>query len=171
MRSKSLYTFSGLFLAALIAGCKHYSVSLNNNVVYTPPPLFKKFSITDKYLRACVEQTIIDQRITKAEDLKQLNCSHAGISSLAGLETFYAIEQLNLSENILQSIVPLSHFSKLQILIVRKNNLTNAEPLLHMLALQELDISENTQLGCSDIKQFVANAQHDLKLTLPEQCK
>ncbi len=172
MYSKSLSAIGGLCLIVLIAGCKSYSVSLNNNVVYTPPSLFKDFTIADTHLRACVEQTIIDNHITKAEDLKQLNCSHAGISSLAGLEKFYSLEQLNLSENTLQSIAQLSNFSQLKVLILRKNNLTSAEPLLRMLALRELDISENAKLSCGDIKQFAKNShQGNLKLTLPEQCK
>lgn len=172
MYSKSLSAIGGLFLVAIIAGCKSYSVSLNNNMVYTPASLFKDFTIVDTHLRACVEQTIIDNHITKAEDLKQLNCSHAGIASLAGLEKFYSIEQLNLSENTLQSIAQLSNFSQLKVLILRKNNLTSAEPLLHMLALQELDISDNAKLACGDLKQFARNTyQGKLKLTLPEQCK
>jgi hypothetical protein len=172
MYSKSLSAIGGLLLVSMIAGCKSYSVSLNNNVVYTPPSLFKDFVIADAHLRACVEQTIIDNHISKAEDLKQLNCSHAGISSLSGLEKFYSIEQLNLSENTLQSIAQLSNFSQLKVLILRKNNLTSAEPLLHMLALRELDISDNAKLACGDVKQFAKNAhQGNLKLTLPEQCK
>jgi Leucine-rich repeat (LRR) protein len=171
MYNKSRCAIFGLMLVALIAGCQNYSVSLNDNVVYTPPSLFKDFVIADLHLRACVEQTITDNRITKAEDLKQLNCSHAGIASLAGLEKFYSIEQLNVSENALQSIAPLSNFSKLKVLILRKNNLTNAEPLLHMLALQELDISENAKLTCGDVKQFANTHSGNLKLTLPEQCK
>lgn len=171
MYSKSLYKICGLFLVTLIAGCKTYSLSVNNNLVYTPPAIFKDFAIADTHLRACVEQTILDNHITKAEDLKQLNCSHAGINSLAGLEKFYSIEQLNLAENGLQSITPLTTFSKLNVLILRKNNLTSAEPLLHLLALREVDISDNTKLSCGDLKQLAANFhQGDLKLVLPEQC-
>ncbi|RYY75174.1 MAG: leucine-rich repeat domain-containing protein [Gammaproteobacteria bacterium] len=155
-----------------MAGCKSYSVSLNNNTIYTPLPLFNDFAIGDTHLSDCVEQTINDKKITKAEDLKQLNCSHAGISSLAGLEKFYHLEQINLSENNLQSISALKNFSKLEVLILRKNNLTSAEPLLGMLALRELDVSENVKLACNDLKQLAANTnKDDLKLTLPEQCK
>jgi Leucine-rich repeat (LRR) protein len=172
MHSKFFTRICGLLIITLIAGCKTYSVSLNNNVVYTPASLFKDFVIDDAHLRNCVEQTIIDEKITKADDLKQLNCSHAGISSLAGLEKFHQIEQLNLAENALQSIAPLSNFSQLRVLILRKNNLTNAEPLLHMLALRELDISDNAKLSCGDLKQVAANFhQGDLKLVLPSQCK
>jgi hypothetical protein len=171
MYSKLLCKIGGLFFVTLIAGCKTYSLSVNNNVVYTPPSLFKDFAIADAHLHACVEQTILDNHITKAEDLKQLNCSHAGISSLAGLEKFYTIEQLNLAENNLQSIVPITNFSKLKVLILRKNNLTNAEPLLHLLALREVDISQNVKLACRDLKQLADNFhQGDLKLVLPEQC-
>jgi len=171
MRSKSLYKIGGLFLVSLIAGCKNYSLSVNNNVVYTPPSLFKDFTIADAHLSACVEQTILDNHITKADDLKQLNCSHAGIGSLAGLEAFHSIEQLNLAENALQSIASIANFSKLKVLILRKNNLTSAEPALHLLALREVDLSENANLGCNDVKQLAANFhQGDLKLTLPEQC-
>lgn len=178
MYSKSLYKICGLLLVTLIAGCKTYSLSVNNNVVYTPPSLFKDFVITDVHLRACVEQTILDNKIIKAEDLKQLNCSHAGISSLNGLEKFYSIEQLNLAENSLQSIASLANFSQLKVLILRKNNLTSAEPLLHLLALREVDVSENATLACRDLKQLASNfhqgdlkLQESLKLKVPEQCR
>ncbi len=172
MHSKYINRIFGLLLISLIAGCKTYSVSVNNKVVYTPPSLFKDFAIADAHLRSCVEQTILDNQITKAEDLKQLNCSHAGIDSLAGLERFYGIEQLNLAENALQSINPITNFSKLKVLILRKNNLTSAEPLLHLLALREVDVSENAKLVCGDLKQVAANShQGDLKLVPPEQCK
>ncbi len=172
MYSKFLTRTCGLFAIFLVAGCKTYSVSLNNNVVYTPAPLFKDFVIDDVHLRNCVEQTITDEKITKAENLKQLNCSHAGIRSLNGLEKFHQIEQLNLAENALQSIAPLSNFSQLRVLILRKNNLTSAEPILRMLALRELDISDNAKLSCGDLKQAAANFHKgDLKLVLPEQCK
>ena len=168
---RSVGKVCSFFMVALIAGCKAYSVSLNNNVVYTPLPLFTDFAIADTHLSNCVEQTINDKKITKAEDLKQLNCSHAGISSLTGLEKFYHLEQINLSVNNLQSISVLRSFSKLEVLILRKNNLTSAEPLLGMLALRELDISENAKLACGDLKQLAANFnKEDLKLTLPEQC-
>jgi len=164
-------TICSLILICAATSCKNYSVSVNNNVVYTPPPLFKDFTFSDVHLRDCVQQTIIDNHITKADDLKQLNCSNAGIKSIVGLEKFYAIEQLNLAQNNLESITQLSNLAQLKTLILRKNNLTNAEPLLHLLHLKELDIAENPHLACADIKQVMANFRPgDLKVTLPEQC-
>jgi Leucine-rich repeat (LRR) protein len=172
MYSKFLGKFCALLIIAGLVACKNYSVSLNNNLVYTPLPLFKAFTIGDHHLHDCVEQTITDQRITKPEDLKQLNCSHAGIVSLAGLEIFPAIEQLNLSENALTTITQLSRLTQLKVLILQKNNLTTAEPLLHLLHLTELDISENSNISCGDVKQLFANFnKEDLRMTWPAHCK
>ncbi len=172
MRSKYLSRFCALLIISNLTACKNYSVSLNDNMIYAPAALFKAFSISDKHLHTCVEQTIIDQKITKAEDLKQLNCSHAGIKSLAGLEKFSAIEQLNLSENALVNIAELSHLTQINVVILRNNNLKNAEPLLHLLHLRELDISENDNLACGEVKQLIANFNKaDLSAILPAQCK
>ena len=172
MHSNSFSKFCALFIISSLAACKNYAVKVNDNVVYTPPSLFKDFTIGDVHLRDCVQQTIIDAQITKPEDLKQLNCSHAGIASLAGLEIFHEIEQLNLAENALMTVPQLSNLGQLKVLILRKNNLTNAEPLLHLLHLTELDISENKNLACGDLKQLLANFHKGaLKATLPEQCK
>jgi hypothetical protein len=160
-----------LLVTATLVGCKTYSVSLNNNVVYTPPSLFKDYEIADSRLRDCVEQAIVDKQVTKAGDLKQLNCSHAGIASLTGLEKFYAIEQLNLAENKIASVAPLSSLGQLSVLILRSNNLTTAEPLLHLLHLKQLDVSENDKLACRDLQQLQANFRTgELALTLPAQC-
>ena len=169
-QSFTLFCISSLAILSL-GSCKNYSVSLNDNLVYTPPALFTKFTIADERLRTCVEQTIIDKHISKAEDLQQLNCSNAGIVSLAGLETFTAIEQLNLSENALTSVSQLSNLAQLRQLSLRKNNLTHAEPLLHLLHLTLLDVSENKNLSCGDLHQLVSNFHKgELTATLPEQC-
>ena len=172
MHSKYIAKFCILFIIANLVACKNYSISVNDNLVYTPPTLFTAFTINDQHLRNCVEQTIIDKQITKAEDLKELNCSHAGIANLEGVEIFSAIKQLNLSENLLVTVHPLLNLTQLNVLILRKNNLTNAEPLLHLLHLSELDISENSKLDCNDIKQLMRNfSKGDLAIILPEQCK
>jgi len=171
MYSKRVAHIFTLFCIVSLASCKNYSVSLNDKVVYTPPSLFTNFAINDERLRTCVEQTIIDKHITKAEELTLLNCSNAGITSLAGLEIFTAIEQLNLNENALTSISQLSNLTQLKVLTLQKNNLTNAEPLLHLLHLVSLDISENKNLNCRDLHQLVSNFHKgDLKAVLPEQC-
>lgn len=172
MRSKFRGKLCALFIIVNLAACNNYFVSVNDNLVYTPPTLFKAFSIDNEHLRNCVEQTIIDKQITKAGDLKELNCSHAAITSLAGLEKFAAIEKLNLNENALGTVPQLTYLTQLKVLILRKNNLTSAEPLLHLLQLKKLDVSENNNLACGDVKQLMSNFNKgDLAIVLPEQCK
>jgi len=172
MHGKLSGALGALLVTAALAGCKTYSVSLNNNVVYTPPSLFKDYEIADSHLRDCVEQAIVDKHVTKAEDLKQLNCSHAGVASLAGLEKFYALEQLNLAENKITSIAPLGSLGQLHVLILRSNNLTSAESLLHLLHLNQLDVAENDKLACRDLQQLQTNFHAgELALTLPAQCE
>ncbi|HWV15165.1 MAG TPA: leucine-rich repeat domain-containing protein [Cellvibrio sp.] len=172
MHSKFLVHCCGLLLLANLSACRTYSVSLNDKLVYTPLPLFKDYQIADENLRNCVEQTISDKQIVKAEQLKQLNCSNAGIASLAGLETFTALEQLNLEENALTRVQQLSHLPRLKVLSLRHNNLIQAESLLQLLHLTTLDLSENKNLPCGDLQQLVANFRKgELTVTLPEQCK
>jgi hypothetical protein len=171
MISKSLTSFCALFIIISLVGCKNYSLSVNDKLVYIPPPLLKSFVIADTHLRDCIEQTITDKHITKFEELTQLNCSNAGISTLAGLEKFYAIEQLNLAENALTSIVEIGQLTRLSSLILRDNNLTNAEPLLHLLQLKSIDLTNNKNLPCGDLKQLLNNFHKgELTALLPEQC-
>jgi hypothetical protein len=150
MHGKSLTAFCALLIIASLTACKNYAVSLNDNLVYTPLPLLKNFTISDVHLRECITQTIADKHITKAEELTQLNCSNAGIKNLTGLETFYALEQLNVAEN----------------------NISSAAPLLHLLRLRVLNIAANNNLACGDVKQLLANFKpEDLNAVLPEHCK
>ena len=75
-------------LALTLAGCMGYDYKLNERVVFQGPRLFVDYAIADEHLRACVAQAISDNRITRPEALEDLNCSQAGITSLAGLEVF-----------------------------------------------------------------------------------
>ena len=72
-------------LALTLAGCMGYDYKLNERVVFQGPRLFVDYAIADEHLRACVAQAISDNRITRPEALEDLNCSQAGIASLAGL--------------------------------------------------------------------------------------
>jgi Leucine-rich repeat (LRR) protein len=169
------FLITGSFLVAgsfLVMGCKNYSVNVNENVVYTPPSIFKGYQITDTKLRDCVEQTIFDQHITKAEDLTRLNCSNAGIASLAGLETFFALKELNLTNNKVTDINTIGQLGRLEKLMLGNNKIRNASPLLHLLHLKQLDVKENPQMECKDLKQLARNlTDQKTEITLPGQCR
>lgn len=171
MHSKALWKLNGLIIILLISACG-YSVSVNERVVYTPAPLFDDYSITDQRLADCVLQTITDLKITKASDLKRLNCSNAGIHSLAGLEVFTGLEELNLAQNSVQSLSELTPMTQLKVLILSGNMLKNVAPLLSLLKLQTLDLNENNQLACADILQLEKNwVELETILIKPQQCR
>ncbi len=170
MPAKALWKLNGLFAVLLITACS-YSVSVNDRVVYTPEPLFKDYQLPDKALAACVEQHIIDHKITRAFDLKRLDCSHAGITSLAGIETFDGIEELNLANNQLSDLQPLSRLSQLQLLILRENPVASIAPLLTLLQLRNLDLAHTALSNCNDLRQLQQHwAGVDQDLIKPEAC-
>jgi len=171
MYNKSLLLFCGLVSSLLTTGCKNYSVSVNENVVYTPPSIFKDYQIADTQLRDCVEQTIYDLHITNAEDLTRLDCSNAGIKSLAGLNKFFALKELNLADNQLADISEIGQLGRLEKLVLTNNNIKNPAPLLHLLHLTQLHLTRNPQMTCKDLKQLQQNLiNQKLDLKLPEQC-
>lgn len=158
------------FMALTFTHC-NYAVNVNNKTVYTPPSIFKNYKISDQNLHNCVEQTIFDKHITRAEELTQLNCSNAGIKSIAGLETFFALKELNLAENNIADVQTLSKLGQLTKLILRKNELTETEPLLHLVHLSELDLSDNPISQCNNLAQIKNNyGDRKLKIALPKAC-
>ncbi|WP_323816310.1 leucine-rich repeat domain-containing protein [Cellvibrio sp. NN19] len=171
MHSKSLVLFCGLVTSLLTAGCKNYSVSVNENVVYTPPAIFKDFQLADSLLHDCVEQTIYDLHITSAEELTRLNCSNAGIKSLTGLDKFFALKELNLAENQLTDISTIGQLGRLEKLILSKNQIKNPAPLLNLLHIKQLYLDNNPQMTCNDLIQLQKNPSNQkLDLLLPAQC-
>lgn len=156
----------------LLSSCKNYSVSLNDNTIYTPAEIFKDFQIADVALSDCVTQTLYDQKITSAEGLTRLSCTNAGIKSLAGLEKFFALVELNLNENLLNSIDEINQLGRLEVLYIAKNRITSSAPLLNLLHLRSLDISYNPIQDCANLQQVQKNLAHNKTLfILDAVCK
>lgn len=171
MQNQSLLLFCGLITSLLTAGCKNYSVSINKNVVYTPPSLFKDYQLIDTQLHGCVEQTIIDLQITNAEELTRLDCSNAGIKSIAGLNKFFALKELNLANNQLMDISAIGQLGRLEKVTLTNNKIKNPAPLLHLLHLTQLHVGNNPQMTCKDLEQLQQNLNNQaLDLILPKQC-
>lgn len=168
---KSLWIFCALFISLLLGGCKNYSVSVNDNMVYIPPSIFKDYQFADQQLFDCVQQTIYDAHITRAEDLTTLNCSNAGIRSLQGLEKFFALKELNLAENQITDITTIGNLGRLEVVKLSGNNIKKPTPLLQLLHLKQLDLQTNPALDCQELPQLIANQNKTMtKLLLPEHC-
>lgn len=157
-----------LMTATALTACTGYAVSINDNPVYEPPTLFTDFRIPDPALHDCVQQTIEDRQVTEATQLTQLNCSSAGIRSLAGLSTFTALRAISLNDNRLEEIDTLRSLSRLENLFLKDNQIKSAEPLLSLLRLKEVDLRGNAALDCRDARQLADNVEG--KVRLPEHC-
>ena len=131
-----------------MSACESYDFTVNERVVYTPKPLFADFSITDPALQKCVEQAIIDNKVTTAGELTTLACSHAGITSLDGIEIFSGLAMLKLSSNAIRDLSPLAALTSLELLLLDDNNVIDTTPLLELPALRKLDVSTNPEMLC-----------------------
>ena len=154
---------------ALLAGCQGYEVSVNDRQVYSPTPLYTGFQTADHNLQQCIDQHIEDQRITRAGQLLRLRCSHAGISSLAGIEHFAALTELDLSDNKLQDIVPVTQLGRLVHLNLANNRISDADPLLALVNLQTLDVQGNPEIACDTVMQLAQS--QNINPALPRHCR
>ncbi len=150
----------------LLAACENYDYTLNDRVVYRGRGLLSDYTIVDAGLRDCVAQAIADAGIRQVDELRQLNCSHAGIESLEGLAAFTALTRLKLSDNRIRNLMELASLTRLQALYLDNNAVIDPVPLYRLPDLRLLDLAGNTRLQCPEPG---ALAQLET-LTLPEHC-
>lgn len=131
--------------ALLLSGCDRYRVTVNDNEVYTPAPVFADYILEDQALSRCVAQTLEEIKARKAADLTRLNCSSAGVYSLSGLELFSGLTQLNLSDNPIASLSPLAKLPQLQQVVLRNVTSLACED---MDALRAMGVKVVTEGAC-----------------------
>ena len=134
-------------LGSFLLGCSGYQLTVNERVIYTPEELFDGYVIEDQALAACVEQFIADNKITAASQLEELNCSHAGIASLQGLEAFAGLIRLKLTDNEIVSVQPLLEMQRLSVLQLEGNKGLNCEELALLERRLSLTVSAPKHCG------------------------
>lgn len=132
-------------LAVALTACHPYTVTLNDHPVYVPPALFAGYEIPDPALRDCVAQTIADGRVTAADQLTRLICTHGEIAEVAGLEVFVGLTELDLSHN----------------------NLTHIKTLLRLPRLETVKLTANGRLDCGEARLLATNVG---TIQLPAHC-
>jgi Leucine-rich repeat (LRR) protein len=135
-------------LTLFLTSCGSYDLTVNDRVVFSPKPLFTDYEITDEPLSDCVQQAIVDNQVSSPAQLSVLNCSHAGVVSLAGLQTFTGLSQLKLSANQIVDLTPLTPLSSLEDLYLDQNQIVDATPLFELLSLRSVDLTGNPGLRC-----------------------
>ena len=132
----------------LLTGCGSYDFKVNERVFFTPKTLFTDYEIADTALNDCIKQAIVDNKVSRAAQLSVLNCSHAGIRSLAGIETFTGLSQLKLSSNQFADLSHLVPLSLLEDLYLDNNEIVSPAPLYDLMSLRQVDLSGNSSLLC-----------------------
>jgi len=161
---KSLSKRVLVFVSALALGaCASYEVSLNDQVLYTPPPLFSDYRIADPALKECVASTIRELKITDANALESLFCPDGNIQSLAGLEQFQAIKKLGLSRNKVNSLDIIGLLKNLEQVDLSFNHISKIEDLEVIKNLSYLNLKGNPIISCGSLESGPS-------LLLPEGC-
>ncbi|MFT6957642.1 MAG: Leucine-rich repeat (LRR) protein [Halieaceae bacterium] len=155
-----------ILILLLLTGCGAYDFTVNERVVFTPKPLFTDYEIADTALNDCIKQAIVDKKITSAAQLSVLNCSHAGISSLAGIETFTGLSQLKLSSNQFADLSHLAPLSSLEDVYLDNNEIINPTPLFDLMLLRQVDLGGNSSLRCPTSSALLRVEQ----VRLPRHC-
>lgn len=151
-----------------LSGCADYEFRVNEKVVYTPVPLFTGYEVKDEGLAGCIAQTIEDEKITRAEELRVLRCTHTGIVSLEGLEVFAALQVLQLQHNDIGSVQALRQLLALEQLDLRDNRVRSVAGLESLGELYQLDLRDNPELDCQSLAPLLHNKKLDI--IRPEQC-
>jgi Leucine-rich repeat (LRR) protein len=153
----------------LQAGCTQldrYDITINDVTVYEPNPLLAVEAIEDLALERCLQQTLTDAKANELNSLESVNCSDAGIASLAGLEQFNGIRSLKLSGNAIRNLLVLERLTELEQLWLDNNNIVDPIPVLRIPSLRRLDLADNPKLQCPALAQIPLNMQ----VTLPDHC-
>lgn len=159
-----------LVLACLwLPACADYRFTVNDKVLYTPDTLFSGYDIVDAGLRACVKQTVSDGSLTAASQLDELNCSHAGVADLQGLEIFTGLTRLKLSSNAITDLSPLSELQLLSEIHLDGNQIASLSAIRLLSNLSYINVSGNPQLNCTELANLAQAPS--LKLELPDHCK
>ena len=166
MLSWKLSQLQILVAIGLLSACGSYEFTLNDKLLKRPQQLFTDYRIDDKHLHRCIKQAIVDNNISQASELEDLNCSHAGIISINGLERFSHLRRVKLSHNKISNIDTIKTLNKLEVLHIPHNHILDYLPVLNLVQLQELDVSHNPNLKCPRKLQL----KNIKKVILPNHC-
>lgn len=160
---------SALISIALMTACStlgQYDITVNDVTVYDPASPLRVDGIEDTALRNCLQQTADDTGAKEPSDIMSLNCSDAGITSLAGLSQFDQIRLLKLNDNAIRNLLELERLEALEQLWLNNNDVVDTIPVLGISGLRTLNLQGNPRLQCPPSDKILPT----LQLTLPEHC-
>ena len=150
-----------------LAACADYQWRLNDNVVYTPKPLFQDYARNDADLSTCLAASIKEQNIRAAEKLNELRCPEGSIADIDALSIFTELKKLGLANNRISNVEALGTLSELRQVDLSHNAIKDISPLVGLKELTLLDVRENNVLNCASAQGF----SESIELRLPEHCQ
>jgi Leucine-rich repeat (LRR) protein len=144
-----------LLLSLPLSGCSisPYTVSLNNNVLYSPNSELQAAGVTDAALQGCINQALAVGP-TEITALKTLACPNAGVRSLEGITRLTALEQLELSNNDIDNLSPLQPLRNLRVVSLRNNDIRNIGPLSGLALLRFVSLEGNEAIPCIQLDEL-----------------
>jgi hypothetical protein len=143
-------------LGLALGACQPYTVTLNNNVLYTPNAALRAAVVRDAGLQGCLNLALQRSGQDDPAALTQLACAGAGVRTLDGIAALINLEQLELSDNEVSSLSPLLPLEKLRVLNLRNNTVGDLRPLQALPLLRFLSLEGNHRIPCAQLDTFVA---------------
>ena len=163
--------FMMFFFAILLAGCENnpYTITLNNNVLYSPTERVQTTHVEDANLQGCINQYFLRNNHEDAEKITILACPSAGIETLAGIRNLPNLEQVDFSDNRITDVSALNALDNLRVLSIRNNDIRNTNPLLDMPLLRFVAMQGNDNIPCRQLDRLAEKIGNTLNR--PLNCK
>jgi len=179
---------SYLVLLALLVACSNnpYSVTLNDNLLYSPFPAQPNRIFADSGLQGCLNQLLSTLEAKseeesenepeaesgadiKLENIRSLVCPEAGIRSLQGITALSGLEELELSNNLIDNVSPLQPLRNLRIVNLSNNRLRSIGPLTALPLLRFASLEGNNELPCRQLDEL--GRKPGMTLNRPASCR
>ncbi len=138
-------------MCCLLSACRPYTITLNNNVVYSPNASLRNAVLQDPGLQACLNQALARNEQTDPATVTLLACPGAGVRNLVGIEALANLEQLELGDNAITNLSPLVPLKKLRVLGLRNNATGDVRPLDTLPILRFLSLEGNDRIPCRQL--------------------
>ncbi len=152
IKKSGIVLFTALFLTA--CHLSPYSISVNDNIVFSPQGQLPEEDFSDPGLQACVNNYLNDNPDESMQSMSLLSCPDAGITTLAGLEQLGNLSLLDLSNNNISDLGPLRELERLRVLRVSNNQIRNIGVLDDLSLLNFIDLSGNASITCRQLDRL-----------------
>ncbi|MEX2130668.1 MAG: hypothetical protein WD772_04215 [Pseudohongiellaceae bacterium] len=130
---------------------RQYSVTVNNQTVYTPNAAGSGYQVPDPDLQGCINLALRQQNVINPADLLALSCANADVSDIAGIDGFPLLRFLDLANNQLLDLSPLAQLPQLSGLNLPNNAISDIATLLAMRTLIVVNLEGNSRIPCDQL--------------------